>query len=266
MAAIIIFTLCIINLFLWFLFFKKFTRLFSTDSIIENTRAELNSMILDVNRNAERNITLIESRISDLKAAVSEADTHLSLIKAEEQKRKLGSVYKEKLDSAVHGSGSSASRAAAYKKNSLPPKSSPLKDGSSLSFAAGSESSGGKEKNPENDAQKKLFEFERQRDSSGQGGSAGENVFGDKNFNVTDGGSAAFGDSDASVSATDSAAAAKGLDGISNIYMSDDPIVIKKSFNAQVNELYRRGETVEDIAAALSRSVTEVQFALDMNE
>ena len=53
---------------------KKFNKLFSTDDIIENTRTELNRMILDVNRNAERNITLIEAKINDLKALIAKAD------------------------------------------------------------------------------------------------------------------------------------------------------------------------------------------------
>ena len=51
-----------------------------------------------------------------------------------------------------------------------------------------------------------------------------------------------------------------------NVHITDNPITLKKSFNAEVNERYLRGETVEEIAASLSRSVTEVQFALDMNE
>ena len=51
-----------------------------------------------------------------------------------------------------------------------------------------------------------------------------------------------------------------------DVYPATNPVVMKKDFNAEVQERYDRGETVEEIAVALSRSVTEVQFALDMNE
>ena len=95
MSVILVCILCLINLFLWFLFFKKFNKLFSTDDIIESTKSELNKMILDVNRNAERNITLIESRINDLKSVIAEVDDRLSMVKSKQQKQKMESAYKK---------------------------------------------------------------------------------------------------------------------------------------------------------------------------
>src|SRR5574344_3171092 len=88
MAAIIICTfICILNVIMWIIFANKFKKLFSTDDIIAKTREELNHMIIDVNRNADRNITLIEEKIKELKSVTAEAERRLALERSEEEKR-----------------------------------------------------------------------------------------------------------------------------------------------------------------------------------
>ena len=220
MAIIIVCTLCFVNLLLWFLFFKKFKKIFSTDDIIENTRTELNRMILDVNRNAERNITLIESKISDLKAIISQADSHVSLLKSEIEKNIMADNYKSKVKSVISSSPANPSyKVNAYIKNSGP-------------------------------GQQSLFQTEI-------AGAADTIRTEEKTYNDV---------------ATENTGylneAQKHMENvhIANVHVAEEPIVMKKSFNQEVNERYMKGESVEEIAASLSRSVTEVQFALDMNE
>src|SRR5574344_2197582 len=88
MGVIIVATLlCLLNIILWIIFAAKFKKLFSTDDIIEKTRDELNHMIADVNRNADRNITLIEEKIKELKSVTAEAERRLALERSEEEKR-----------------------------------------------------------------------------------------------------------------------------------------------------------------------------------
>ena len=88
MAIIIIATLlCLLNIILWIIFAAKFKRIFSTDDIIEKTRDEINHMIIDMNRNADRNITLIDEKIKELKAVTAEAERRLALEKSEDEKR-----------------------------------------------------------------------------------------------------------------------------------------------------------------------------------
>ena len=70
---------CILNIVLWIFFLSRYKSFFSTDEIIESTREELDRMIADVNRNAGRNIDIIEDRIKELKAVVAEADRHIAL-------------------------------------------------------------------------------------------------------------------------------------------------------------------------------------------
>jgi len=87
MAIIVIASLlCLLNITLWIIFGVKFKKIFTTDDIIENTRNELNHMIADVNRNADRNITLIEEKIKEIKAVTAEAERRIALEKKEYQK------------------------------------------------------------------------------------------------------------------------------------------------------------------------------------
>ncbi len=208
MSVVIVSAVCLINLFLWFIFFHKFTKIFSTNDIIENTRSELNKMILDINRNTERDITLIEDRIKTLKDIIAEADKRIALAKSEAEKKNIVSAYGKVIDSAVAGQVSPAAVAAnRYRRN------------------ASSEG----HRNTDAGAQSELF---------GGGMNAAEQQ--------------------------ETASIETPVSG-PKIFVSDNPVVIKKDFNTEVGERYERGESVEEIATALSRSITEVQFALDMN-
>lgn len=229
MAGIIVFTLCLINLLLWGLLFKKFKKLFSTDDVIEKTRNELNRMIVEVNRNAERNITLIEARISDLKSIIAQSDSHVSLLKSEIEKSNAISAYKSKIEKTVHSKNTVPQfKVEAYRKNSMQNQQKITSDSAFELTQSALEKNG----------QQNLFRDERSQ------------PFGIQAVNVSE-----DGNSFKEVPVLGN-----------NVHITDNPITLKKSFNAEVNERYLRGETVEEIAASLSRSVTEVQFALDMNE
>jgi hypothetical protein len=79
-------TIGIFNIILWIIFIIKFKKLFSTDDIISKTRSEMNNMIIDINRNTERDISLIDDRTQKLKLIIAEADRHIALARAEEEK------------------------------------------------------------------------------------------------------------------------------------------------------------------------------------
>lgn len=97
MTAVVIIFL-ILNVLFWIIGAIRFDKKFSTEAVIEKTRAELNRLLMDINRNAERNISLIEDRIKKLKEAVSEADSHLEIMKVELQKSAEAAAFKEKLE------------------------------------------------------------------------------------------------------------------------------------------------------------------------
>jgi len=106
--AVFVVTIGILTIILWIVFLIKFKKLFSTDDVISKTRSEMNNMILDINRNAERNINLIDDRIQKLKLIIAEADKHIAIARAEEEKR--ASV--QELQAAVNRTTSAEKRAA----------------------------------------------------------------------------------------------------------------------------------------------------------
>lgn len=115
MGNIIITTIiCIINIVLWIIFASKFKKLFSTDDIIEKTRNELNHMITDVNKNADRNITLIEDRIRELKSVTAEADRHLAIVKSELEKEDKVQQLENKITSKTHARSQKVAANATY--------------------------------------------------------------------------------------------------------------------------------------------------------
>ncbi|MCR5290079.1 MAG: hypothetical protein K6E51_08830 [Treponema sp.] len=231
--AVIVGSLCVVNLLLWFIFFKKFTKIFSTDDIIQKTRNELNNLIADVNRNAERNITLIDDRIQTLKEIVQEADNHISLAKAEIRKRNLQNEYSQSLQQAASvlqekktaSPTTPAMRAAqSYKKHAL--------------FDTHISSQTDLFDQPEQIAESSSVPTQEHSELETQPVMVAPDGMTYKNVPVIG----------------------------PQIHISDDPVLIPKDFTTQVQERYARGETIDEIARALNSSVTEVQFALDMNE
>ncbi len=66
--------LTVINISLWIFFAVRFRKIFSTDSIVDKTRAAINKMIMDVNRNTERDINLVNDSSRRLKSMLDSAD------------------------------------------------------------------------------------------------------------------------------------------------------------------------------------------------
>ena len=60
MAAYIAIFLSLVSLILMFIILIRFKKLFSTDAIIDKTKAQMNRVIMDVNNNASRDIELNE--------------------------------------------------------------------------------------------------------------------------------------------------------------------------------------------------------------
>ena len=105
-VAIIAFLLTAFNIVMWLIFALRFKKIFSTDDIINRTRNELNEMLSDINRSADRNIVLIDERIKQLKAVSAEADRHLEILRREITKIESTQAFEAKLAavSAAHNS------------------------------------------------------------------------------------------------------------------------------------------------------------------
>lgn len=74
MAAYIALFFSLVSLILMIVLLIRFKKLFSTDAIIEKTKAQMNRVIMDVNNNANRDIELINESSRRLRALLNEAD------------------------------------------------------------------------------------------------------------------------------------------------------------------------------------------------
>ncbi len=121
MKYVVVF-LCIFNVVMWIVFLKKFKKLFTTDNIIEDTKAEYNKLVTDLNRNIDSNVNVIDDRIRTLKSLIAEADKKIRLMNDIEKK---GYAVSE-LQSAMgvkKTDHSSRKVAAAYSKTRQAPQS-----------------------------------------------------------------------------------------------------------------------------------------------
>lgn len=82
-AAVIL----LINIALWIFFFYKLRNEFSPARVLDQIRSELDKLLMEVMRESESNILLIEARIQGLKDLIAEADKRIRLADNEEEKR-----------------------------------------------------------------------------------------------------------------------------------------------------------------------------------
>ena len=74
MATYIALFLSLVSLILMIVILIRFKKLFSTDAIIDKTKAQMNRVITDVNNNANRDLELINESSRRLRALLNEAD------------------------------------------------------------------------------------------------------------------------------------------------------------------------------------------------
>ena len=82
--SIIIF---VINLVLWIILFRKFKKQFSSDAILENIRLEIDKLLTEINRETDRDLTLVDGKIAELKKVMEDAERRINLAIAEENKK-----------------------------------------------------------------------------------------------------------------------------------------------------------------------------------
>lgn len=70
----------LLNLALWGLMLFRFKKLFTTDDVIEKTKKKLNSMLRDLDAASERNVRIIDDRLSKLDSLLKETDKKIMLL------------------------------------------------------------------------------------------------------------------------------------------------------------------------------------------
>lgn len=74
MASYIALFFSLVSIILMIVILIRFKKLFSTDSIIEKTKSQMNRIVMDINNNANRDIELINEATRRLRALLNDAD------------------------------------------------------------------------------------------------------------------------------------------------------------------------------------------------
>ena len=76
-----------VNLILWIFLFRKFKKQFSSDAILENIRLEIDKLLTEINRETDRDLTLVDGKIAELKKVMEDAERRINLAITEENKK-----------------------------------------------------------------------------------------------------------------------------------------------------------------------------------
>lgn len=232
MLAIIAIILSLISIILMLVIIFKFKKLFSTDSIIEKTKSQMNRVIMDVNNNANRDLELINESTRRIRALINEADKKMDSFKEATQRLRDMIAEAEKVS----------------KKST---KSIIYSDKQGL---ANIKPVGYKEEKSNSDIDPDAV-FEINKKQSYQ-----QSLFDDNNT------SSKSILKDETVITPDGAAYKEVPLIVTKVY--DDKTSINNKnlqpLNEKVQKLFYQGMQIDDIAAELSCSISEVQFIIDM--
>ena len=78
--SVILILICIFNVVMWIVFLRHFKNLFTTEDIISGTKDEVNKILMDLDRQTERNLMLMDNSISKMKSLNAEIDKKLKLL------------------------------------------------------------------------------------------------------------------------------------------------------------------------------------------
>ena len=239
--GIAVLLLCVFNVVMWLVQVVRFKNIFSTDKIMQETRDQLNSMLMDINRNAERNISLIDDRIQKLKEVTEEADRHIQILKDEIALVEKTSAFKSRYQQIAHPEP--------------PAPQIPVKDiESQVKEQKDKPVTKAKKSKPK--ARTPVAAYRQEQEQ-------GDLFVSDKPANST----VVAEEERISlvVEGSENQASGQDLNEMPVITKAKEPLVIKKSFSREVQELAAQGMKVEEIAAKLGRTIPEVNFALEIS-
>ncbi len=124
MATYIALFLSLVSLILMIVILIRFKKLFSTDAIIDKTKAQMNRVITDVNNNANRDLELINESSRRLRALLNEADKKMEHFREAEQLLQNTIAEAEKSGSKHHVNTSTKTSIdpdASYRVRTVPP-------------------------------------------------------------------------------------------------------------------------------------------------
>lgn len=100
-----------INIILWLFFFIRYKKVFSPENILHSISDEVDKLLIEIDKSADRDLTLIEERTNNLRAMIDEADKRIQLAISEEHKAELGAAGTKKLNAATKKAASAYQKA-----------------------------------------------------------------------------------------------------------------------------------------------------------
>jgi len=85
--AVLLIFISLINIALWIVFSFRFKKRFSPEIMLADIKREVDKLLIEINRTVDRDITLVESRLSDLRVLTESADARLRLLEKEKSDR-----------------------------------------------------------------------------------------------------------------------------------------------------------------------------------
>lgn len=102
MEEVLVVISCFVNVILWLFLFFYFKKRFSTQEYLREIEDEFERLCTDMNGITDRNITLIEEKISTLKELLDNADQHIKTVRKEQRKQKKEETEKIKIQEPVN--------------------------------------------------------------------------------------------------------------------------------------------------------------------
>lgn len=84
--SVFLLSMTILNLILWVIFIIRFKKLFSTDSIIEKTKNQMNKIIKDIDAATERDVFLSKEATARIQNVISDAEQKMEIFNQASQR------------------------------------------------------------------------------------------------------------------------------------------------------------------------------------
>ena len=245
MAAYIAIILSSISIVLLIAVLLKFKKLFSTESLIENTKIKMNKIISDINKNANMDIDLINEATRRTRQLIKETDEKMEEFKEASQ------MLRDMIATVEHQTKQAQSQIPIFK-TSLMEEIKPIGRIKSIEENKDFTKTENKTVGQANSIKAKAYSSQLSLFDD-------DNTEKEKDMDISTNKSFV-----AAVSSENNVQEGDVIPNIVTNIVAPDNFVSKKSLNDRVERMFGMGMQVEDIALELSCSVSEVQFIIDM--
>ena len=103
MEEVLVVISCFVNIILWLFLFFYFKKRFSSQEILEDIRQEFEKLLTDIQGQTDRDISLVDEKVKELKELIENADQRIKAIKREQRRQKKDETESIKAQKLVAG-------------------------------------------------------------------------------------------------------------------------------------------------------------------